>query len=197
MDRGWLQVRLLGPVDVVVRGVPLPVPGVRRRSVLAVLALHPGTVVSASRLIDLIWDDRPPPTAVNTLQRHASYLRDVLGDRGVIVGRSPGYLLDVPGEATAVARAVRLVTRGGTAADPARRAADLREALEIWRGPALSDVTEVAWLRDQAAGWTGCGWTQCRTSWRRGWPLASMPTSYLSWSSSPRSTRSASITSSS
>jgi DNA-binding SARP family transcriptional activator/tetratricopeptide (TPR) repeat protein len=150
MDWGWPQVRLLGPVDVVVQGVPLPVPGVRRKSVLAVLALHPGVVVSFSRLVDLIWADLPPATAVNTLQRHVSYLRGVLGDRGAIVACSPGYLLDVPGDAIDVTRAVRLVRRGAALSDPARRAAVLREALEIWRGPALSDVTEVAWLRDQA-----------------------------------------------
>jgi DNA-binding SARP family transcriptional activator/tetratricopeptide (TPR) repeat protein len=149
---GWsgLQVRLLGPVDVVVHGVPLSVSGARRKSLLAVLALHPGAVVGSSRLIDLIWADRPPATAVNTLQRHVSYLRGVLGGPDAIVARSPGYLLDVSAEATDAARAARLVRRGAMFGDPARRAADLRQALEMWRGPALSDVTEVAWLRDQA-----------------------------------------------
>jgi len=165
-----LQVRLLGPVDVVVRGVPVPIPGARRRSVLAVLALHPGTVVSSDRLIDLIWEERPPTTAMNTLQRHISYLRGILGDRDAIVARAPGHLLDVPAAATDVARVVELVSRAATATDHARRAADLADALEMWRGPALSYVAEVAWLRDQRSGWTGRGWTRSRNSWTLGWP---------------------------
>src|SRR5215467_3601368 len=91
-----LQVRLLGPVDVTVRGVPCPFPGLRRKSVLAILALHPGEVVSASRLIDLVWGDDPPATAANTVQGHISYLRRTLRTRSAILARAPGYILDVP-----------------------------------------------------------------------------------------------------
>ena len=59
-------------------GDPRPVPGLRRGALLAVLALSPGDVVSTDRLIDIIWNGRPPVTALNTLQRHVSALRGLL-----------------------------------------------------------------------------------------------------------------------
>ena len=67
-------VRLLGPVDVVVDGVPRRIAGLRPKAVLAVLGLAAGGVVDSDRLIDVVWDGRPPATALNTLRRHVSYL---------------------------------------------------------------------------------------------------------------------------
>ncbi|MCE7010312.1 helix-turn-helix domain-containing protein [Kibdelosporangium philippinense] len=71
--------RILGPVDVTVNGIPRPVRGLRRKAVLAVLALRAGEIVSADRLTDVVWDEEAPRTAANTLQSHVSYLRGVLG----------------------------------------------------------------------------------------------------------------------
>ena len=90
-----MRVRLLGPVDVVADGELRAVAGLRRKAVLAVLALHPGEVVGADRLIDLAWADRAPGTARNTLQRTVSYLRSVVGE---IAARPPGYRLEVPSD---------------------------------------------------------------------------------------------------
>ena len=92
-----MQVRLLGPVDVVVEGGPRPVHGLRRMAVLATLALHCGEVVSTGRLIDVVWGGAAPTTAVNTLQSHVSFLRRVLGSKAAIRARPPGYLLDLAG----------------------------------------------------------------------------------------------------
>ena len=81
-----MQVRLLGPVDVVVDGDPLDVPGLRRKAVLAALALHHGEVVSTDQLLDIVWG--PDAAArLNTLQSHVSYLRRVLGGRAVIMAQ--------------------------------------------------------------------------------------------------------------
>src|SRR5262245_17410365 len=77
---GGVQVRLLGPVDITVDGVPRPLRGPRRAAVLAILALRHRDVVSADSLIDAVWGESPPPTALNTLQRHISHLRQALGD---------------------------------------------------------------------------------------------------------------------
>jgi DNA-binding SARP family transcriptional activator/tetratricopeptide (TPR) repeat protein len=165
-----LQVRLLGPVDVVVDGVPRPVSGLRRKAVLAVLALHPGQVVSADRLIDVVWDGEAPATASNTLQSHVSQLRRILGSRTAILARPPGYLLDVSGgdlsrdglsgsessgsglsgEATDLQVAERLIGQAERAADPAECARHLRSALALWRGPSMLDVTGPLWLDEQA-----------------------------------------------
>ena len=62
-----MQVRLLGPVDLVVHDEPRPVHGLRRKAVLAVLALRVGEVVGTNHLVDAVWGEDAPPTAVNTL----------------------------------------------------------------------------------------------------------------------------------
>jgi DNA-binding SARP family transcriptional activator len=111
-----MQVRLLGPVDVIADGVSRPVNGLRRKAVLTVLALDSGVIVSSDRLADVVWGGEPPATSQNTLQRHVSYLRQVLGSRDVIVARSPGYLFDPVRAGTDVAAARRLIDEGMQAA---------------------------------------------------------------------------------
>jgi DNA-binding SARP family transcriptional activator len=145
-----VQVRLLGPVDVAVEGRSRPVNGLRRKAVLATLALHNGQVVSTDRLVDVVWGASAPLTVVNALQTHISYLRGVLGSRDAILTRPPGYLLNLGGDGTDARAAERLLTQGRQAADPARGAKDLHEALALWRGRPLADVTGSAWLEEQA-----------------------------------------------
>ena len=145
-----MQVRLLGPVDVMVDGEPRPVRGLRRKAVLAVLALRAGEVVSTDRLADVVWGQAAPATAVNTLQSHMSYLRTVFGDKCAILAQAPGYLLDLCGDGTDVQEAERLLTQGVRSAEPAEAARQLRRALNLWRGRPLADVTGVAWLEEQA-----------------------------------------------
>ena len=125
-----------------------PVSGLRRKAVLATLALHSGEVVSTGRLVDSVWGECAP-AALNTLQSHVSYLRGVLG-KAAIVARPPGYLLDLGDDGTDVQRAERLLRRGTQSADPVRAAADLREALALWRGRPLADLAGLAWMEQQA-----------------------------------------------
>lgn len=145
-----MRVRLLGPVDVMTDGGPRTVSGLRRKAVLATLALHEGKPVSTGRLVDVVWGEAAPPTARNTLQSHVSHLRGVLGRKGAILARPPGYLLDLGAEGTDVQRAERLLRQGRQSADPVRGARDLREALALWRGRPLADVAGLAWLEEQA-----------------------------------------------
>src|SRR5690242_18657621 len=143
-----MRVRLLGPVDVMDGGEMLPVSGLRRKAVLATLALHAGQVVGTGRLVDAVWGETAP-AALNTLQSHVSYLRTVLG-KAAIVARAPGYLLDLGDDGTDVLLAERLLRQDAQSADPGRRAADLREALALWRGRPLADLAGLAWLEQQA-----------------------------------------------
>ena len=145
-----MRVRLLGSLDVTAGGVPRPVPGTRRKAVLAVLALRAGEIVSRDWLIDAVWADRAPATVANSLQRHVSYLRDVLDARSAIVSRAPGYVLQLPDEATDVRVAERLIRHSGQTTDRAQAAAQLRTALSLWRGEALADVRGHGWLEEQA-----------------------------------------------
>ncbi|MEV4052813.1 AfsR/SARP family transcriptional regulator [Amycolatopsis sp. NPDC049688] len=145
-----MRVRLLGPVDAVVGGAPVAIPGLRRKAGLAVLGLHDGGIAATGRLIEAAWGDQAAKVSPNTLQSHVSALRRLLGNRNAIIARPPGYLLATG--TTDVAEARRLVERGERADDPVESAATLRAALALWRDRSLVDVGGVAWLDEQAAG---------------------------------------------
>jgi DNA-binding SARP family transcriptional activator len=148
-----MQVRLLGPLDVMVDGVAQPVSGLRRRAVLAVLGLSAGETVSIDRLVDVVWDGSPPAKFLNTLQSNVSYLRGLLGGRNAIVARPPGYRLQLEsgdGEVTDLRVADRLIERARRTDDPAERVAVLEAALALWRGRPLVDVAGLSWLDSQA-----------------------------------------------
>ncbi|BCJ53011.1 hypothetical protein Asp14428_44860 [Actinoplanes sp. NBRC 14428] len=145
-----MQIRLLGPVDVTVEGPARPVNGLRRKAVLAVLALQRGEVVSTDRLLHVVWGDSSASTALNTLQSNVSHLRQVLGSKQAIVARPPGYVLDLPAGASDVEAAEHLIRQGTGSAGHADRVRHLRAALGLWRGRPLVDVPGLPWLDEQA-----------------------------------------------
>jgi DNA-binding SARP family transcriptional activator len=134
-------------VDVVLDDAPRPVNGSRRRAVLAVLALHAGEMVGVDLIVDAVWGGAAPPTAVNTVQRHVSALRQVFGTGTAVVARSRGYILRA---ATDVADAESAIVAGSRSADAGERRNRLETALALWRGPALLDVGGTAWLDAQS-----------------------------------------------
>jgi len=145
-----VQVRLLGPVDVVVHGHPKQVHGLRRKAVLAVLALHGREIVSTGRRVESVGGDAVPPTALITLQSHVSHLRKVLGSKAAIIARPPGYVLDLGEDPTDVHLVERLLRQGRQSADPGQGARCLRAALALWRGQPMADLAGLAWLEEQA-----------------------------------------------
>jgi DNA-binding SARP family transcriptional activator/tetratricopeptide (TPR) repeat protein len=144
------QVRLLGPVDVVVDGAQRTVRGLRRKAVLATLALHAGEIVSTSRLVDVVWGRDAPAGVANTLQSHVSYLRTLLGNKAAVRAIPPGYVLDLPGDGTDVRAAQRLLREAGRASDPGESVRCLRQALGLWRGRPLADLAGLAPLEEEA-----------------------------------------------
>ena len=151
---------ILGPFEVRARDQLVALRGARQRELLAVLLLHANEIVSSDRLIDDLWEGDPPPTAAKMIQNSVSQLRKLLEPEGVVEGeqrlvtRSPGYLLRVePGELDAdrfealAAEGRRELAAGEHAAALER----LREALALWRGPALVDLPDAPFARAEAA----------------------------------------------
>src|SRR3712207_4720473 len=139
-----MELRLLGPLEVLDDHRPLALGGLRRRAVLARLAVDARRVVAVDRLVDDLWGEQVPDSAVKMLHISVSQLRKVL-PRGVLVTRAPGYLLEVEPEGLDVERFERLRGEGHAAlvaGDADGAAALLREALALWRGPALAEFDE-------------------------------------------------------
>jgi predicted ATPase/DNA-binding SARP family transcriptional activator len=133
---------MLGPLEVQAgSGELLEVGGARLRTLLIMLALRPGQLVPASQLIDGLWADQTPSGAPNALQALVSRLRRALPE-AVIESRPAGYQLTLDPADTDIVRFERLAAAGQAQlrADPAAAAVTLREALNLWRGPALVEV---------------------------------------------------------
>jgi len=148
-----VEFRVLGPLVAVVDGVPVPLGPPQQRALLALLALHAGEVVSRDRIVDELWGERPPATSAKLVQGYVSGLRKLVG-ADVLVTRAPGYLLAVEAGALDLAQFERLVGEGRAAlgeGDPGRAAVRLREALALWRGPALANLVSAPFVPGEAS----------------------------------------------
>jgi DNA-binding SARP family transcriptional activator/class 3 adenylate cyclase len=145
-----MDFRLLGPLEVCDgQGERLPLGGAKQRAVLTILLLHANQVVPTDRLIDEIWDEEPPETAINVLQVYIGQLRKALQpDRTpgnpsqLIVTRPGGYLIQVGPDELDIDRARKLTeqARAALLTEPGAAVEFLREALGLWRGQPLADV---------------------------------------------------------
>lgn len=138
-----VDIRILGPLEVVVDEQVRQINGAVRRSVLVLLALHPSQVLSTQWLVDAVWPEAAPATAVNTLRVHISQLRRALDASELIENVGIGYRLNLPPDRVdayrfeALARAGRAQLGNG---DTHAAITTLRSAMTLWRGPALVDV---------------------------------------------------------
>ena len=135
-----LEVRLLGPIEVERGGETVALGGQKPRTLFAALALEPGRVVSVDRLVEALWPGDPPETAAHAVQVYVSQLRKALGP--VLATRAPGYVLELEPERVDAHRFARLAQEGRAALEGGEAEAAevaLREALALWRGPALAD----------------------------------------------------------
>ncbi|MBA3630427.1 MAG: winged helix-turn-helix domain-containing protein [Actinobacteria bacterium] len=174
------EFRILGPLEVATEEGLAALGGAKQRGLLAILLLQPNIVVSRNRLIDLLWGEQPPETAVSALQVHVHGLRKALGqDRLRTSG--PGYVLSVkPGELD-LERFMELCDEGRdqlAAGDSVAAATTLGDALALWRGPALDTSPPSPSRRPRLHAWrssvlppskTGskptCDLAATRTSW--------------------------------
>jgi DNA-binding SARP family transcriptional activator len=141
--------RILGPLEVVDEHGPLQLGGQKQRAVLALLVLEANRVVSVDRLIDALWGEHAPRTAMTSLQNFVSQLRKLLGAE-VLETRMPGYRLRVaPGELD-VDR-FRQLCEEARGLDVEERRARLRDALALWRGAPLADFEFEAFAQGEIA----------------------------------------------
>ena len=138
-NRHMLEFRILGSLDVIGDQGPLTLGGSKQRALLALLVLNAGRVVPTDTLVDQLWGERPPRTAVTSLQNFLSQLRKVLGP-DTVVTKSPGYLLRVEHECIDAFRFEQMLEHA-RALEAEERSRKLSEALALWRGPPLADFT--------------------------------------------------------
>ncbi|KUL35999.1 SARP family transcriptional regulator [Streptomyces sp. NRRL F-4489] len=135
---------LLGPICVTNGSQELSLGPAKRRSVLALLLLQPNTTVPLEQLIDSLWEDEPPEHARTVVQGHVSRLRATLAAGGAeaygieLATHGSAYLLRLPEELIDAHRFGELVALARPEAAPADAVPLLREALGLWRGPALT-----------------------------------------------------------
>ena len=147
-----MRIDVLGPIQITAHGRAVQLAGQRQRALLAGLALEFGKVVPVDRLVDILWDVDPPPTARVKVQAHVCALRQAIGHdtraaSGPLVTQPPGYVLCREGTELDLAEFDSLIARAKDAVESARPAAASElfgDALAMWRGSAFADVRSPA-----------------------------------------------------
>ena len=148
MTDSQLDFRVLGPLEAVRDGEPVPLDARKPRALLGLLLIHANQVLSTDRILEEIWGDDQPGGGRRTLQVHISKLRRALEpDRKsgqtaeVLVTRSGGYSLVVDPDRIDAVRFEHLIERARQmgASQPERASATLSEALAMWRGQPYED----------------------------------------------------------
>jgi len=142
-----VELRILGPVEVVADGREVGLGGRKQRSLLALLVVHRNESVSTDRLVDELWGEHPPETAAKTVQVYVSQLRKLLGD-GRIETHGRGYLLRTGPDEVDLDLFQSLVERARNES-PADALATVDTALRLFRGDPLQDVAYEPWAQGE------------------------------------------------
>ncbi len=152
-----LEIRVLGPFELVWDGAVVEVGGLKARALLARLLIDRNLVVSGDQLAESLWGDEDAADAHSalrsTISRVRKRLRAASAPDGCIVTRAPGYLLDVPASITDAFRFEQLVATARGSLSAARAGEALRllgEAEDLWRGAAYREVRDESFARAEA-----------------------------------------------
>lgn len=159
LDRALtVKYAVLGPIELYDGEQTLPLGGPRQVTLLALLLVHANRALSSDELSDTMWQERTSTAADKRLQMAIARLRRVLDRDGG--GRRDSALQTVGGgyrlrvdmdELDAHVFEARM--QRGCAALEAGEAASaralLREALSLWRGPALADVAYAEFAQNE------------------------------------------------
>lgn len=150
--------RVLGPLTVVRDGAEIAIAGARQRALLSYLLLHANRVVATERLVDELFGDEPPDSALNSVHTGISRLRRQLQGSGAdgttIVTRPPGYIVELERGQLDLHVFEDLLQAGRRQLDagkPEEARKTLGEALELWRGEPFSGLSAYAFARDEGA----------------------------------------------
>ncbi len=138
-----LEFRILGPLEVVGDEGPISLGGPKQRATLAILLLNVNRVVTVERLADDLYSGAAPVTAVTQVQRQISELRKALG-ASTVETRAPGYVIRIVPEQLDLKRFERSAedaSRALDSGDAGTAARLLADALDLWRGPPLADLS--------------------------------------------------------
>ncbi|WP_433790587.1 AfsR/SARP family transcriptional regulator [Actinoplanes sp. CA-252034] len=152
-----IEVRVLGPLRVLVDGEPVALGGPRQRAVLAMLVAAHGRAVPVDRIVDELWGDGPPSSALATLQAYISRLRKLLEPRRapraastVLVSDPVGYALSLPAgavDAWSLEREVHSVQERARELTGEQALAILRTALDRWGGEPYPEFAGAPWAQ--------------------------------------------------
>lgn len=156
-----LEFHILGPLEVVRGEQGLPVGSPKQRALLGILLLHANEPIARERLVEELWGDAAPKTVNAVLNVYLSRLRRLLTDGTsdqLLLTQAAGYVLRVPPESLDARRFEDLLEQGRrelASGEAGRASLALRDALALWRGPALADLafepfaqTEIARLEE-------------------------------------------------
>jgi DNA-binding SARP family transcriptional activator len=152
-----VEFRLLGPLEVSVDGRPFALAGARQRALLAYLLIRANEPVATDRLLEELWNGKPPPTASASLRVAVSKLRRAFEDAGAartIETLPNAYLLRLEPDQTDLHRFEALVERGRSAMrrnNPQEAATLFRQALDLWRSTPLAEFAYESFARNEIA----------------------------------------------
>ena len=150
MTVGEMRYSVLGKIEVTRDGERVDLGSFKQRALMALLLMHANEIVPTDRILEALWADDASTERQNTLWVYVSNLRKALepdrekrSEGGVLLTRSPGYVLTVGPDQFDAARFERLTLEGRSLAqtDPAAGALSLATALSLWRGHPYEDVT--------------------------------------------------------
>ncbi|WP_028926296.1 BTAD domain-containing putative transcriptional regulator [Pseudonocardia acaciae] len=144
-ERWTIQVKVLGPLELSGHGDPFTIGSMKVRCLLALLALRANQAVGQAEIVDVLWDDSPPDSAINLVHTYVARLRRVLRDAEnpvtggpTIVATRGGYRMSVRDDQLDAARFRAIADRARVSGSVAHCL--LADALDCWRGPVLADL---------------------------------------------------------
>ena len=156
--RSGMDFQVLGPLQASRDGVDLDLRGTKERTLLAHFVAYAGQVVPVTALIESLWGDNPPRSAVKSVHSYVLGLRNCLepdrrGNPRLLLTIGTGYQLAIAPSDTDAGRFCRLADLASQALAGGRSEAAVeasRDALDLWRGTAYAGCEDTAFGRAEA-----------------------------------------------